>query len=245
MCESRTGVTGRQRSPVRLPSVEGGPIRAGARGMLCLGVGLLGFAGLADAQGIARPQPVSSAAPRKVEKVEKVESAPSVHPGYRLSSNDLIHIKVFQEEELETVARVGRDGTIPFPLLGIISIGGKTLPETTSALTLALKEYLVRPQVAVRVVEYTKRKFTVLGQVNRPGTFDLPDDAPLSLLEGIGLAGGYTRLANSSRVTVKRSLPGLPEQVFKLDARQMARSKDAPGFQLQPGDTVMVEESLF
>jgi len=176
---------------------------------------------------------------------QKVELAASVSPGYRLSSNDLIHIKVFQEEELETVARVGRDGTIPFPMLGNISVGGKTLPETTNAVTLALKEYLVRPQVAVRVVEYTKRKFTVLGQVNRPGTFDLPDDAPLSLLEGIGLAGGYTRLANSGRVTVKCSLPGMPEQVFKLDARQMARGKNAPRFQLQPGDTVMVEESLF
>lgn len=179
------------------------------------------------------------------QKVEKVEPVASVSPGYRLTSNDLIHIKVFQEEELETVARVGRDGTIPFPMLGTISVGGKTLPETTGALTLALKEYLVRPQVAVRVVEYTKRKFTVLGQVNRPGTFDLPDESPLSLLEGIGLAGGYTRLANSSRVTVKRSLPGMPEQVFKLDARQMARAKNAPRFQLQPGDTVMVEESLF
>lgn len=189
--------------------------------------------------------PFSLGTPQKVERVEKGDAAASVQAGYRLSANDLVHIKVFQEEELETVARVGRDGAIPFPLLGTISVGGKTLPETTNAITLALKEYLVRPQVAVRVVEYTKRKFTVLGQVNRPGTFDLPDDAPLSLLEGIGLAGGYTRLANSSRVTVKRSLPGMPEQVFKLDARQMARGKNAPRFQLQPGDTVMVEESLF
>jgi len=186
-----------------------------------------------------------SGTPQKVEKVERVEPVASVSPGYRLASNDLIHIKVFQEEELETVARVGRDGTIPFPMLGAISVGGKTLPETSGAITLALKEYLVRPQVAVRVVEYTKRKFTVLGQVNRPGTFDLPDESPLSLLEGIGLAGGYTRLANSSRITVKRSLPGMPEQVFKLDARQMARGKNAPRFLLQPGDTVMVEESLF
>jgi protein involved in polysaccharide export with SLBB domain len=183
--------------------------------------------------------------PQKVERVERVEPAANVSPGYRLTSNDLIHIKVFQEEELETVARVGRDGTIPFPMLGTISVGGRTLPETTGAIALALKEYLVRPQVAVRVVEYTKRKFTVLGQVNRPGTFDLPDESPLSLLEGIGLAGGYTRLANSSRITVKRSLPGMPEQVFKLDARQMARGKNAPRFLLQPGDTVMVEESLF
>jgi protein involved in polysaccharide export with SLBB domain len=189
------------------------------------------------------PAPGVGSAPRGAPP--KAELVANTAPGYRLSSNDLIHIKVFQEEELETVARVGRDGTIPFPLLGTVSVGGKTLPETTAAVTLALKEYLVRPQVAVRVVEYTKRKITVLGQVNRPGTFDMPDDAPLSLLEGIGLAGGYTRLANSSRVTVKRSLPGQPEQLFKLDAREMARGKNAPRFQLQAGDTVMVEESLF
>jgi protein involved in polysaccharide export with SLBB domain len=200
---------------------------------------------------LAQKAPVAGAgvlplgSPQKVEKVERVEPVASVSTGYRLTSNDLIHIKVFQEEELETVARVGRDGTITFPMLGTISVGGRTLPETTGAIALALKEYLVRPQVAVRVVEYTKRKFTVLGQVNRPGTFDLPDESPLSLLEGIGLAGGYTRLANSSRITVKRSLPGMPEQVFKLDARQMARGKNAPRFLLQPGDTVMVEESLF
>ena len=193
----------------------------------------------------AQKAPATATAPKISSAPQKAELVVRTAPGYRLSCNDLIHIKVFQEEELETVARVGRDGSIPFPLLGTVSVGGKTLPETTAAVTLALKEYLVRPQVAVRVVEYTKRKFTVLGQVNRPGTFDLPDDAPLSLLEGIGLAGGYTRLANSSRVTVKRSVPGMPEQVFKLDARQMARGKNTPGFQLQPGDTVMVEESLF
>lgn len=194
---------------------------------------------------LAQKAPSQRAGAPPLVAPSKVELAASVSPGYRLTSNDLIHIKVFQEDELETVARVGRDGTIPFPMLGTLSVGGKTLPETTAAVTLALKDYLVRPQVAVRVVEYTKRKFTVLGQVNRPGTFDLPDDAPLSLLEGIGLAGGYTRLANSSRVTVKRSLPGTAEQVFKLDARQMARGKNAPRFQLQPGDMVMVEESLF
>ena len=211
-------------------------------GLLCTTLILpLLFASLA----IAQRTPVQRAVESPQIAPPKAELATHVSLGYRLTSNDLIHIKVFQEEELETVARVGRDGTIPFPMLGTLNVGGKTIPETTAAVTLALKDYLVRPQVAVRVVEYTKRKFTVLGQVNRPGTFDLPDDAPLSLLEGIGLAGGYTRLANTSRVTVKRSQPGMAEQVFKLDAREMARGKNAPRFQLQPGDTVLVEESLF
>jgi polysaccharide export outer membrane protein len=191
-----------------------------------------------DSTTFSKTGPKLSAAPPKVEAAR-----PPAH-GYKLTANDLIHIQVFQEDELQTTARIGKDGSIPFPLTGSVSLGGKTIPEATAALTQALKEYLIRPQVAVRIIEYTKRHFTVLGQVNRPGTFDLPDETPLSLLEGIGMAGGYSRIANPSKVTVKRhSQEG--EKVFRLDAKQMARGSNAPSFHLQAGDTVVVEESLF
>ncbi len=147
---------------------------------------------------------------------QKVEAARPPSGGYRLAASDLINIRVFQEDELESTARVGKDGSIPFPLIGSIMVGGKTVPETAAALTVALREYLTHPQVAVRIMDYSKRRFTVLGQVNRPGTFDLPDENPLTLLEGIGMAGGYSRIANPSRVTVKRTNPTGGEQVFKL-----------------------------
>ena len=118
------------------------------------------------------------------------------------------------------------------------------MPEAAAAISQALKDYLVHPQVALRIVDYSKKRFTVLGQVNRPGTFDLPDESPLSLLEGIGLAGGYSRIANPSKVIVKRRGPG-GEQVFHLNAKQMAKGSATPSFQILPGDTVVVEESLF
>ncbi len=164
---------------------------------------------------------------------------------YRLSANDLIHIKVFGEDELECSSRIARDGTVPFPLLGSIHIGGKTVLDATSAIQSALRTYLLNPQIALRILEYNKRRFTVLGQVNRPGTFDMPDDSPLSLLEAIGMAGGYSRLANPSKVTVRRSSPGGMEDIFKVDAKRMAKSKTGAPFLIQPGDTVVVEESLF
>jgi polysaccharide export outer membrane protein len=157
----------------------------------------------------------------------------------------LIQIQVFQEDELHTTARVGKDGRITFPLLGGVVVGGKTIPETASTITQALKEYIVRPQVAVRILEYTKRRFTVLGQVNRPGTFELPEENPLSLLEAIGMAGGYSRIANPSRVTVKRHSPNGSEEVFRLDAKQMAKSRRAAPFIIQSGDTLVIDESLF
>ncbi len=177
--------------------------------------------------------------PARVEVVRRSSG------GYAITPGDLVLVKVFQEDELDTTARVAKDGFISFPMVGSVMIGGKTLAEATALLGAALKEYLVHPQVTVRIMDYSKRRFTVLGQVNRPGIYDIPDDASLSLLEGIGLAGGYSRIANPSRVTVKRSTVAGGEEIFKLDAKQMARSKGAPGFALQAGDTVVVEESLF
>ena len=184
------------------------------------------------------PKPFSTAAP------QKTEPARTPTAGYRLASNDTVNIQVFQEDELQTTARIGKDGSIPFPLVGTISLGGRTVPEAAAAVSLALKDYLVHPQVALRIADYSKKRFTVLGQVNRPGTFDLPDESPLTLLEGIGLAGGYSRIANPSKVIVKRRGPG-GEQVFHLNAKQMAKGSTVPSFQILPGDTVVVEESLF
>jgi len=174
----------------------------------------------------------------------KVDPARTPAAGYRLVPNDTVHIHVFQENELETTARIGKDGSIPFPLVGALSLGGRTVPEAATAVTQALKNYLVHPQVALRIVDYSKKRFTVLGQVNRPGTFDLPDESPLTLLECIGLAGGYNRIANPSKIIVKRRTPG-GEEVFRLDAKQMAKGNKVPSFQIHPGDTVVVEESLF
>lgn len=182
--------------------------------------------------------------PFSTNATQKTEPTRIPTAGYRLVANDTVNIQIFQEDELQTTARIGKDGSIPFPLVGTISLGGRTVPEAAAAISQALKDYLVHPQVALRIVDYSKKRFTVLGQVNRPGTFDLPDESPLSLLEGIGLAGGYSRIANPSKVIVKRRGPG-GEQVFHLNAKQMAKGSATPSFQILPGDTVVVEESLF
>lgn len=164
---------------------------------------------------------------------------------YRLCGNDLVNIRVFQEDELESSVRIAKDGSITFPLIGHVSIGGKTLPEACVAVETALRSFCKSPQVVIRIVEYNKRRFTVLGQVNRPGTFEMPDEGPLSLLEAIGMAGGYSRIANPSKVTLKRTSPDGSEQIFRLDAKRMARESSIAPFLLRTGDTIVVEETLF
>lgn len=202
---------------------------------------LLNYQELGQGKTPLPPQPPAAASKFSPPRVEQV---PQTSPAYRLSTGDTIQIHVFQEDELNTTARIGRDGTIPFPLIGSIQVGGRNVSETAAALTQALREYLVRPQVAIRIIDYSKRRFTILGQVNRPGTFDMPDETTLTLLEAIGMAGGYSRVANPSKVIVKRTTQE-GEQVFKIDAKQMAKGQNAPSFSLLPGDTVVVEESLF
>jgi protein involved in polysaccharide export with SLBB domain len=158
--------------------------------------------------------------------------------------NDSVNIKVFQEEELLTTERIARDGTITFPFIGTVSLVGRTLQESAEILQARLREYLVHPQVTVRVVEYSKRRFTVLGQVSKPGIYELPDDSSLTLLEAIGMAGGYTRIANPSKVTLKRQGSRGEDTLYRLDAARMARDKDSQRFDVQAGDTILVGESF-
>ena len=163
---------------------------------------------------------------------------------YRLCGNDLVQIRVFQEDELETSVRIAKDGSITFPMIGSVCIGGKTLTEACLVVETALRTFCKSPQVVIRIVEYNKRRFTVLGQVNRPGTFEMPDEGPLSLLEAIGMAGGYSRIANPSKVTLKRTSPDGSEHIFRLDAKRMARESSIAPFLLKTGDTIVLEETL-
>lgn len=163
---------------------------------------------------------------------------------YQLSAKDMVRVTVFQEDDLTTFARVGKDGTISFPLIGRAKIGGKTIHEAAQVLQSQLKEYLVHPQVTVSIVDYVKRHFTILGQVGRPGTVDMPDDATVNLLEAIGMAGGYTRIADSSKVILKRQVDG-QEKIFKLNANKMLKDRSTEQFEVLPGDTIVVGETLF
>jgi polysaccharide export outer membrane protein len=163
---------------------------------------------------------------------------------YRLAANDVVHIKVFQEDELETTERIAKNGTVTIPLIKNATIGGLTRREAEQRIEALFKEYLVKPQVTVRIVEYTKRRITVLGQVNDPGAIELPAEGSIDVLEAIGMAGGYSRIANPSKITVKRKVGG-KDTIIKLDGKKMANDAGSSRFEVMPGDTISVGERLF
>ena len=165
---------------------------------------------------------------------------------YKLSANDLLDFRVFQEPELDGVIRVSGDGTAIFPLIGAVNVVGKTVTAATEEIKARYRDgYLVYPQVSLTVRTYAQKLFTVLGQVQKPGSYDMKGSDEITLLQAIGMAGGYTKIANPGRVTVKRQQEGGGERLIKLDAKRMARGDDSASFYIKPGDVITVAESLF
>ena len=163
---------------------------------------------------------------------------------YKLSPNDLVHIKVYQEDDLETKVRVSADGSASFPLVGNVQLGSKTVEEATTLIRQALaRDYLVNPQVTLVVLEYSKKRFTVLGQVFKPGSYEIPSEETVFFPQAIALAGGFTRIAKKSKVSITRQTGGKTSTIY-IDATSKSANGDPQTFQILPGDTIMVIEGL-
>lgn len=200
--------------------------------------------------------PPSAATPRVVATAftPAPRSAPSTsfNPGlsgpskaYVFSPNDVVELKVFQEPDLDSRVRVNKDGNVTLPLIGTMRLAGRTVDEATAIIRETLdRRYLVNPQVNLTVVDYAKRRFTVMGEVQKPGSFEIPNEESVNLLQALALAGGYTRIGEPTRVTVVRVENG-QRMIHKLNAKAMARDQKSKPFEILPDDTITVGESVF
>jgi polysaccharide export outer membrane protein len=192
----------------------------------------------------SQPAGVSASAP--AISAPALNSGASAPAGYILSANDQVAVEVFGEEDLRTNGRLNPEGNLSVPLLGSVHLAGLNLTQAASKLTeLYGRDYLVNPRVNVMLLSYAKRRFSILGQINRPGSFEMPDGSPggIDLLEAVALAGGYTRIAAPERITVRRHNAS-GDQIFKVNAKRFTKGSGG-GFLVQPGDTITVGESIF
>ena len=157
---------------------------------------------------------------------------------HRLGPGDTVVVKVYQEADLDTSAVLSREGKLALPLVGQISLQGMTNAEAARAIEAAYRNgYLVKPSVTVTTGAMAKKRFSIQGQVVRPGPFFFPDGERVTLMQAIGFAGGYTRIANPSKVTIIRG-----GMTIKVDAKKLTKSGGAVAIYLFPGHVVNFPE---
>ncbi len=122
------------------------------------------------------------------------QAAPAVAKAeYPLGAGDAIRIQVFQNPDLTIETRVSENGSITYPLIGAVEIGGLSLASAEKKIADALQKggFLQKPQVTIVLVQIRGNQVSVLGQVNRPGRFPL-ETATTRLSDMLATAGGAT-----------------------------------------------------
>ena len=112
---------------------------------------------------------------------------------YVLGPGDIVRVTVFQNPDLTTEARVSEKGMLSFPLLGTVSVGGKSTSAAEAEIAARLRDggFVRQPQVNVLPLQIRGNQVSVLGQVNRPGRFPL-ETANMRLTDMVATAGGIS-----------------------------------------------------
>ena len=124
-------------------------------------------------------------------------------PDYPLGAGDAIRIQVFQNPDLTIETRVSENGSITYPLIGAVELGGLSLAVAEKKIADALQKggFIQKPQVNVVLVQIRGNQVAVLGQVNRPGRFPL-ETANTRLSDMIANAGGANGVGDDVAIVV-------------------------------------------
>jgi polysaccharide export outer membrane protein len=130
---------------------------------------------------------------------------------------------------------VHQDGTIDFPQIGSIDVKGKSTREVQKLLESKLKKFLKNPIVSVRVINY---KFTILGEVRAPGTYEILEEN-FTLLQALGMAGGLTINGKRKNILIIRHQDG--ERITKRIDLTTTEWMNSPFYFVKQNDQIYVE----
>ncbi len=160
---------------------------------------------------------------------------------YRVGPGDVLRVEAFQNDEISGEFSVETSGWMAFPLLGAVEVKGLTTAEISLRLEELLeRDFYVDVQLQVEIAQYLSQPVTLLGEVQRPGTYYLRGRTTITQL--LADAGGLT--ANCGPILELRRIEQLDDQsvqrVFTYSTTTLRTGEEGGGFEVHAGDVVSV-----
>lgn len=170
--------------------------------------------------------------------IDNFQEPPVQGDEYVISTDDVVNIRVFGQENMSARAKVREDGKISLPFLHDVNAAGFTPVVLSNQLQGQLKNFIVNPVVTVSLEEQRQVSISVLGEVLRPGVYRL--EATAGVLQAIASSGGFTNFANKNLFVI-RKVDGQPTRI-RFDYGALAEGRgQGIGFRLKSGDVVIVD----
>ena len=164
------------------------------------------------------------------------------HDVYKLKHRDELNFKILNHKyKYNSNLIVSSDGFVNIKYIGYVYVNGESIKEVNDLiLKLYKKDYFVNPRISIKVTKKSKITFVILGQVANPGYYEVPHDLNVNILDGIAIAGGYTRLTGNVKLLSTTNKSNI---VFKIKDLLNKKSSSIPI--IKNKDKIIVGESFF
>jgi polysaccharide export outer membrane protein len=157
---------------------------------------------------------------------------------YRIGVEDALAITVWKNDALSRVVTVRPDGKVSLPLVNDVQAAGLTALQLRDDLSKRLAAFMPRPEVSVVVNEVKSFKISVLGEVQKPGRYELRSRT--TVLDALALAGGFKDFASVTKIVVLRAVGTATKRLPFNYKRVISAGGEADNFELLPNDIILV-----
>ncbi len=210
------------------------------RGCLLAGASSLLVSGLLCAQAVqGSPSPAAQSSAQPADQKTAAPSAKAHDDTFVIGNDDVLAINVWKEPDISRSIPVRSDGKISLPLVGEVQAAGSTPLKLEQDIAARLKNYIAEPEVTVIVQQVNSQKFNILGQVNRPGSYPITNNA--TVLDAIAIAGGFRDFAKQKSMYVLRQNPDGTQTRLPFNYKDVVKGKNLEqNVKLEPRDTIVV-----
>jgi polysaccharide biosynthesis/export protein len=160
------------------------------------------------------------------------------HAEYLLGQGDMVRVTVYGSPDLNTDSRVTQDGTLTFPLLGAVPVGGSSVTQAEKKIASMLEEggFVKQAQVNIIVSQFASQQVSILGDIYKPGRYPLEHVS--TLIEVLALAGGIA--PNGSDMVTVLSQHGGKTEKHDYDLPELLRKGEGISIMIKADDIIYV-----